>query len=74
MRREQAEAAHPFLLLRGLCPFPLLLAEQEALDFAAGRLGQGVDELDLARVGMGRESLLDKLLEFSGQLRCWFMA
>ncbi len=44
--------------------FNLLLTQQEALDFAAGCLGERVHELDLARVGVGRESLLDEPLLF----------
>src|SRR3546814_12998730 len=40
--------------LRGLLP------QDKALDFAAWRFGESLRELDLARIGVGGEALLDE--------------
>src|SRR4029450_9734780 len=47
---------------------PVGLAQLGAADLAGEGLGQVVDELDLARVGVGREALADVALELAGQL------
>src|SRR4029453_12119982 len=44
------------------------LAQLGAADLAGQGLGQVVDELDLARVGVGRQALADVPLELAGQL------
>src|SRR5512132_386658 len=44
------------------------LAQLRAADLAGKGLGQVVHELDLARVGVGREPLADMPLELAGQL------
>src|SRR3546814_12226741 len=49
--------------LRGLLP------QDKALDFAAWRFGESLRELDLARIGVGGEALLDEEADLLGARR-----
>ena len=50
------------------CSLGLAFAKLDAPDFSGECLGQVVDELDCARVGVGGEAFADEGLDLAGEL------